>query len=274
MSHGALKAMAKYFRVSEKTRHNVLAVSIGFAVAFGLAELILRVLGLGYGEGPYISDPNLYHLHPTDYTFTSHIPSNEYGGHLVYYDDQGLVADPASRTGESAADTKYRVAFVGDSFTEARQVSWANSFVGLLSVAGADSATVKNYGVSGYSPIFYAVQYGSKVEPFRPTLVVCLLYSNDIYDDETTAEIAQWSESGRPLAIPGPRDTRWRTLLRKSYLMRLVRRVQLTLAWENWVLVEENRDISPLSDHLMRTLVDDVERSGSDFVLMVVPSRE
>ena len=43
---------------------------------------------------------------------------------------------------------------MGDSFTEAGQVAYANSFVGLLDASAKGVATVKNYGVSSYSPLF------------------------------------------------------------------------------------------------------------------------
>jgi hypothetical protein len=48
---------------------------------------------------------------------------------------------------------KYDVAFIGDSFTEGVQVSYENSFVGLIDKA--TDLNVVNLGVSSYSPVIY-----------------------------------------------------------------------------------------------------------------------
>jgi hypothetical protein len=71
--------------------------------------------------------------------------------------------------------------------------------------------------------------------------------------------------------------------LRKSYLIRFLRKVQLQLLWiyenrekdKNIVagMVEENPDITKLSADLIKTLAGEVEATGAQFVLTVVPSK-
>ena len=118
-----------------------------------LLEVGLRIANLGYGTSPLESDSVFHHVHPKSYNFLSYSPNGEYGGHQVFYDQYGLVADP---DGEAAKNTNCRIAFLRDFFTEASQVAYNKSFVGL--VESTTNSTVRNYGVSSYSPIFYIVQ--------------------------------------------------------------------------------------------------------------------
>jgi hypothetical protein len=261
-----------------------LSILIGLGLAFGLSEVALRILGIGYGNSPLVSHPSLHHAHPADYTFVSHDPNGEYGGHTVYYDDDGLVADPAARKKEEADEqNEYKIAVMGDSFAEALQVDFTRSFAGLLAASGTDSATVKNYGVSSYSPIFYGIQWQEIVADPGLTHAVVLLYSNDIGSDQNMAETAERSESGTVVALPGPGDDWLVTQLRKSYLVRFIRKIQMTVSWvianrgrQQSVVdgaVEENPDISPLSSELMLELAARASDAGVEFAVMVVPSK-
>ena len=136
--------------VARYTRFRVISLVLGSLIGVVLAELGLRVIGLGYSNSPPISDPVLHHKHPPDYESVSFTPSGEYGGHRVRYDSQGLVSDPdGDREAEAAPGPRFRVAFMGDSFVEALQVPWASSFVGLLGGRVEDQALVKNFGVTG-----------------------------------------------------------------------------------------------------------------------------
>ena len=130
--------------------YSALVMLFSMIVGLLIVEISLRFFDLGYGNAPLESHPVLHHVHPRSYRFLSHTPSGEYGGHHVFYDQHGLVSDTERGASKEA---NCRIAFLGDSFTEAGQVAYKKSFVGLL-----DSATncmVLNYGVSSYSPIFY-----------------------------------------------------------------------------------------------------------------------
>ena len=235
-----------------------LIASTAFALA--LAEITLRLVGIGYGNAPLETHPILHHAHPKNYTFLSHTPSNEYGGFHVYYGDDGRTIPISewkkrSRQLEDAC----RVAFLGNSFTESGQVPFEASFVGLI--AQHSKCEVRNYGVSSYSPIFYLTQWRHEIKDFRPTQIIVQLYSNDVGGDADFGKSARFDEDGLPTAIPGPPDEFVARQLRNIYLVRLFRKAQLTVQW--WLtqdsqraqvvggFVEEDPDISPMSSKLL-----------------------
>ena len=257
-------------------------VIISTVVALLVAECSLRLLKTGYGNLPQESDKIFHHVHPSEYKFVYYNPRYKYGGHKVYYDENGLIADPNRAYSKRDTSTSaHRVAFLGDSFTEALQVPYEDSFVGILS--GNSECEIRNYGVSSYSPIFYLLQWRKIVKKFEPSLVVVQIYSNDISSDRIYIEKAKKDDDGQVIAIPGPGEGLIRNQLRKSYLMRLLRKTQLQLLWKyenrgnppNIVegVVEENPDISRLSARLIMTLANEVRESGAQFIFTVVPSR-
>lgn len=255
----------------------LLVVSTLFALI--IAELSLRALGIGYGNAPQESHKIFHHVHPAEYRFVSHTPNGEYGGHEIYYDSERLVSNPNLTYAKSKKDSTCRVAFLGDSFTEAGQVAFSHSFVGILQ--RQSDCIIKNYGMSSYSPIFYLLQWQRIVKEFSPTLVVVQLYSNDISSDASYVKIAKKDKNGNIVAIPGP-DGGWITRqLRKSYLMRFLRKVQLQLEWmyENKGkdivagTVEENPDISELSANFIISMANKVRDSGAKFLFTAVPSK-
>ena len=262
-----------------------ISLILGFVFACLVVEISLRLLGIGYGSAPLVSDPILHHAHPKNYTFLSHTPNNEYGGFHVYYDHDGYSVSEAEWRDPAKATNKYettcKIAFLGDSFTEASQVPYKESFVGLI--GSRTPCQVRNYGVSSYSPILYLTQWRHEVRLWRPSIVVVELYSNDIADDANYAKVARLDEAGLPIAIPGPGNNIVTVALRNLYLVRLIREVQLKVQW--WLTrdakpmsvvggyVEENPNITPLSAKLMTALAEEVESSGARFVMFVVPSK-
>jgi hypothetical protein len=137
--------------------------------------------------------------------------------------------------------------------------------------------------MSSYSPILYLLQWREQVRKFKPTIVVVQLYSNDISGDQDYIKIAKKDANGDVIAVPD-HEGGWLTRqFRKSYLMRLLRKVQLQLLWiyenrekdKNIVagMVEENPDITELSAGLIKTLAGEVEASDAQFILTVVPSK-
>lgn len=260
--------------VSERKKFafTVIPTLIGLIVGLVLIEVLLRVFGLGYQNRPLEPHPVLHHVHPKSYLYRSH-----FGGHEVYYDHNGLVSDPDGKA-EKVGDC--RIAFLGDSFTESRQVPYTQSFVGLLDKR--TNCIVRNYGVASYSPIFYYLQWKHLVERWQPDLVVVQLYSNDIQSDEDYLPRARLDAEGKPTAIPGPPKDWLSKLLRKSYVLRLVRKAQLTISWtlahwgeEKFVagqFVEENPNVSSTSADLLLSLKKEVNVAGADFVFFAVPS--
>lgn len=268
------------FDVKKRIAIPIILTILSTTFALTITELSLRALKIGYGNAPQESHSIFHHVHPAEYRFVSHIPTGEYGGHEIYYDEERLVANPNLTHAENE-NSACRVAFLGDSFTEAGQVAFDNSFVGILQ--RESDCTIKNYGMSSYSPIFYLLQWQKIVKEFNPSLVVVQLYSNDISSDRTYKEIARTDKNGNVIAIPGTEGGWIIKQLRKSYLMRFLRKVQLQLLWmyenkgkEKDVvagMVEENPDITKLSANFILKLAKEVHDSGAKFVLTAVPSK-
>jgi len=243
-------------------------------------EIILRVLNIGYGNAPLVSDPKLHHSHPVNYKFRSHNPTNEYGGHMIYYDENGLMSAKTSKI-KSKGDT-CRIAFLGDSFTEAVQVDYEDSFVGLID--NQTECIVKNYGVSSYSPILYLLQWQFIENSFNPTHVFVQLFSNDMDGDKRYFAMAEKDKFDNVIAVPGPRVDWLRVQLRKSYLLRFIRKTQLKLMWiynnsktDNKLVVsgtvEEEPNLTDLSKLYIKKLNDNIVSSGSKLILFAVPSK-
>lgn len=255
----------------------------GIVAAAVVAELTLRLLGLGYGNVHMEPSELLHHAHPRDHRFVSYHRSGEYGGHVVYYDEAGRRADPSPRAAE-AASTRTIVAFMGDSFVEALQVSFEQSFVGRLDRMSEGRATIYNYGTSSYSPALYLLQWRHRVQHISPTHVFVMLFGNDVRDDAEMTEIAERGPGGEILSVSGRPDSSLARLARSTYLGRLIRKVQLQLAWQwehrgeaaegaRFAFVEENPELSTLTRRYLRTLVEEVRDAGATVVLTAVPSR-
>jgi hypothetical protein len=269
--------------VTKKRVFAVVSVVIGIALALVVAEFALRGLEIGYATYPVVSDPVLHHAHLPNSRFVIYSPHKEYGGHTIYFDEERLVSAPEPTMKLTGAPV-HRVAFLGDSFVESLQVDFSKSFVGRLQEGAAGCTEMKNYGVSSYSPIFYLLQWRNLVSKLKPTHVFVMLYWNDIKDDKRMRKIAEYSESGDLLAIPGPGDDWLRRKLLRLYVARWLRRAHLTLSW---ILSERttdrqkaargrlkrNPDITSLSSKLVFALADEVRRSNAQFILTVVPSK-
>ena len=268
------------FLCKKKIIFPAILLILSTVIALSIAEVALRILNIGYGSAPQESHPVFHHVHPSEYRFLSHIPSGEYGNDEIYYDADRLVSNP-DVTHVKKTHSSCLAVFLGDSFTEAGQVAYRNSFTGILD--HDSDCVIKNYGVSSYSPIFYLLQWRAVIKATHPTLVVAQLYSNDIAADKNYAELAKKDEHGQVIAIPGPQGSWLTNQLRKSYLMRFLRKVQLQFLWmyenrnqEQHVIagmVEENPDITTLSAELITSLAREVKASGAQFVLTVVPSK-
>lgn len=194
-----------------------------------LVEISLRFAGIGYGNAPIELDQRLHHLHPRNYEFVFYHPGGEHIGHKIFYDELGYRVkskNPVVRKD----DTIRRIAFLGDGFTEANSVSWAQSFIGIIESKNSNLA-VRNFGVASYSPVIFLVQMNNEVKSFQPTDVVVQIFANDFNNDkeylkkansETLSEIKTVSERANI------RD-KVTKILRYSYFARLVRKVQQQL---------------------------------------------
>ena len=238
-----------------RLRLKLAAALAGLLFSVVLAELLLRALGLGYGNVHMESSPVLHHVHASDHRFVSYHRSREYGGHVVRYDRNGLrVAAAQTSDAGSAGEGDLVVAFMGDSFVEALQVAYEESFVGRLQAQAGRRARVPNFGTSSYSPLLYLLQWRVRVRHLRPAHVFLMLYENDVRDDQLMTERARYDEEGRVVAVPGPAES-WMTRAgRRSFLGRFL-------------------NISDPTDGYLRKLVSTVREAGVELTLMAVPSK-
>jgi hypothetical protein len=267
-----------------KIAFRLTALGLGLLLAFVVVEVGLRVTGMGFGNSPMEPDSFLHHVHPKNYRFIQQHPSGELGGFEIRYDDEGRVARGDGATPSSSAGSSMcRVAFMGDSFTEAGQVPYTASFPGLLEEAARGTCDVRNYGVRSYSPAIYLVQWTRDVRLWKPTHVFLLLFGNDVREDVTYMQSATVDANGMPVAIAGPSDGWLVSRLRESYTARFARLIYLRLSWmwqfrgqEHTIVsgvVEENPDLPKLSTDLLLELNRRVRAEGARLVVMVVPSR-
>lgn len=249
-----------------------------------LAELLLRLMGVGYGNSPLESHPRLHHLHPANYTFVVHDPAGEYGGHRIYFDAQGYrVPDPEIEVSKLIPTRK--LAFLGDSFTEGNELAWKDSFIGLIQKENP-SIAVRNFGVSSYSPIQYLVQTRKELVDFKPTDVVLQLYSNDFDSDHDYLVKANSQDLDQLQSINGDGKKLVIALLRHSYLARLIRKIQLQIDF----LINAPAEPPPFPEEALyfdepalkrRQLTyaavlkirDEVNQQGAKFYLMMIPNK-
>lgn len=207
---------------------SVAIVLLSFFIAFIFAELLLRALGIGYGNAPIEASKILHHVHPKNYKFRVHDPSGEYGGFDVVYDEfrYRISGEPSKKKSNL---TQTEIYFLGDSFTAGAQVSWDESFVG--KVGDSKSALVRNMGVSSYSPLFYLVQLRTELADLRNADVVLQLFDNDFSTDLDMLSKANSRDIPAINSIDGGDASLAIKVLRYSYVARLVRKVQLQTAF-------------------------------------------
>ena len=259
------------------------ALGVGLLLAFVVVEVGLRAMGMGFGNSPMEPDPFLHHVHPRNYSFIQEHPSGELGGFEIKYNAEGRVFRGDTHAAAGEGTQQCRVAFMGDSFTEAGQVPYPASFPGILEEAARGACAVRNYGVRSYSPAIYLVQWTREVRPWKPTHVFLLLFGNDVREDVTYMQSASVDAAGMPLAIAGPSDGWLVSQLRQSYTARFVRLVFMRLSWmwqfrgqEHTIVsgvVEENPDLTRLSTDLIAEIDRRVRADGARLVIMAVPSR-
>lgn len=97
----------------------------------------------------------------------------------------------------------YRIAYVGDSFTEGT-CSEEDSLPGIvqqrLSVTGYERLEVMNTGTSSYAPTLYYLLLKTKLLAFHPDLVVINVDMTDVFDDSIYRATVRWDSDGEPIA--------------------------------------------------------------------------
>tara|TARA_Y200000002_G_scaffold311542_1_gene268599 strand:+ start:362 stop:1408 length:1047 start_codon:yes stop_codon:yes gene_type:complete len=205
---------------------NISTLVISLLLSFFVAELIFRSLEIGYGNNPLESSKIYHHVHPLNYTFRIHDPHGEYGGHNIYYDEKGFRVENNNVNILKDSDNLDSIIFLGDSFTEAVQVPYKDTFASLTGLALG--FPVINLGVSSYSPMLYKLQSKKILSQFSGRTVIMQIYANDFRSDKSFFDSAIF-ENNELVAIDGGKNNFLIRLLRKSYVARYLRKSQLTI---------------------------------------------
>ncbi|MEO1257494.1 MAG: SGNH/GDSL hydrolase family protein [Bacteroidota bacterium] len=253
-----------------------------FLIVFGFFEMALRIVKVGYGSAPLEGSVMLHHEHPKNYSFLVHDVGGEFQENaFVHYDAEGLRFNPGTAKNDEDLPV---FSFVGDSFVEATQVAWENSFVGILENDLIDRGKVKNFGVSAYSPVLSYLQWDRIGKKYQPGYVVHLLYSNDPREDKGYFEKAEFSEQGEIVCVEGV-NTKMANLLRRSYVVRYLRKMWLHLEYnrkykeqdvvksESNKLLEESPELTALTEKYILKLKEEVEEASGKYILSAVPSK-
>ncbi len=163
------------------------------SIFFGLVicEAGLRLLGRKYGGSTLRNDPLLgWSLRP---------------GSSAWEVDEGFawgrINSHGYRDRERTVNKPqgvYRVAVLGDSFTEARQVNLETTFVSLaeeklnrLHCFGERRVEVLNFGIGGFGTGQELLLLRERVWKFNPDMIVLQFYaSNDLYNNSRTLNIS------------------------------------------------------------------------------------
>ncbi len=218
-----------------------------------IVEACLRFLGKDYGNSPADADPVVNYVHPANYYYKMFTPSGEFGGYSIYFDSLGRRAQVPDRALRLSRDAPC-VVFLGDSFTEALQVPYDSSFIGILSNR-FPYASLLNYGVTGYGTILYYLQCKKMLEVhgIRPAAVFLTLYSNDVRDDSAVLHRAVFDSKRKEIiAIDGGRKNSLVALLRRIYLVRIVNKIFL-----QWKFIQKEKKRDQLNGVMINELLEE-----------------
>ena len=174
----------------------------GLTAAFLLGELALRLAGLGY---PPFSAPDPvrgWALRP----HTSGRYDRE-GDALIRINGAGMRDRERSERKPSGV---FRIAVLGDSFVEAREVPYEASFCALLETEllrpNGEAVEVLNFGVRGYGTAQQLLTLRETVARFSPDLVILAFFTGNDPADNARALDASSTSFARPyFALVGER---------------------------------------------------------------------
>ena len=134
----------------------------------------------GYGWGPhrvYVDEAGWRTAPPA----TSDEAGRSYPDRSRDAAEPPLGLETAAHGGQAA---RFRMAVMGDSFVEAVQVAWEDTFVARMQARSAGRTEVLNRANSSYSPLIALLRWQRQVAHERPTHLLLLLCSNDLADDQ------------------------------------------------------------------------------------------
>ena len=198
-----------------------------------------------------------------------------------------------------------RIAIIGDSYVEALDVPYDQSFADQLDRhlnANGNSVEVYRFGISGAPLSQYLYMLENEVARYKPDLVIVLLIHND-FDESFGFKPGRYTSSFLKLKMegtavleripPSPYEASWLEVLRHSATFRYLyyqRKIQPTVirdiifgkkrtkTYEANVEVDgilANWDqIEAATDYLFGLLVDSAKNQGADLILVMDANRQ
>ena len=167
-------------------RHRLLLILFGVVFGLALVEIGLRLIGFSYPEF-YVSDAQRgYSLRPNMEGWY-----RKEGEAYVHINSDGLRDREHSKI--KPANT-FRIAVLGDSFVEALQVPFEESFCHIVEqqlrncpAMAAHDVEVINFGVSGYGTAQELITLRNQVWQYSPDLVLLAVTTNNDISDNSQA---------------------------------------------------------------------------------------
>ena len=258
-------------------------ILIPLLVVIIITEILFRIFNLGYNFAPINPDNIRHHSQPKNFTFKTYSHDGEFGGHLIYYDNMGYRV-PYKKFDINDQKATRRIAFLGDSMTEALQVEWDKTFVEIINKKFPESI-VRNFGTSSYSTIIYLVQLLGDVKEFRPTDVVIQLFRNDLPDDHRYFKKANSQNIKEIRSINGGKQKILIRLYRYSYFARNIRTVQQIIKYKYFPkkggkpdLTNPGFDKIGNKDDLTTMIIDEIENLSENLnfnlYFLFIPSKQ
>ena len=256
-----------------------------FFLIFG--EILLRIFGIGYLNNISERNTKFHHSHPKDFFFLSYdFKNKEWDNIKVYYDSYGNRHDKKKN---KKIKKEKEIVFLGDSFTEAIQVDWNESFVGILEKK-YPRIDIKNLAVITYSPSMYLLQTRELINNKNLAKIILQVYNYDFVDDEYYKVYSNAKNTKNPKEyvkqleyldyhhydLKGELKFYLREKLKNSYLVRLVKRIQKTMFYqgvlwnnpsntfirENSITIEALKEIQKLCDE-----------NNIEFIVFLIPDK-
>jgi len=185
----------------------IITVFLVIIVNLLIAEVVIRIYHHTCDRQRFIWIPDNYlgYVHTPHNRFLHHYTEQERFSIAHKTNSFGLLSEEISL--EKPADT-FRIIVMGDSYTEALQVSddknYCRQLQDLLNSRGMPTnkkVEVLNAGVSGYSPLMHYLYFQRELAHLKPDMVIVQLFANDVYEDNETRARSIMSEEGLPLKI-------------------------------------------------------------------------
>lgn len=245
-----------------------------------IAEIILRIAGIGYDNAAFEPDQVLHHVHRKNYSFINDNPSEKEYSHIkVFYDEWGCVSDPSNK--EQKLSERNRIALIGDSYIEGLQVPFDSSVTGLLQKNNRNKFEIKNFAVGGYSPVIYYLQLQKVITSYHPQKIILFLYGNDVREDKEYLNKATYNENKLTGIDGGMQPARY-AIIRNSYLIRLVRKfyMQAVFYFRNesaeYIVkntIEEKPVLTSPTTFYLDSIINLCSRNNCSLYLSAVPSK-